>query len=179
MKCKKAAMLAKMDGSVEFHEKELIADWILITYDLPVTAEGNAARSKFLHLAPRLGAMMHTRSVYFMPQTQESEVAALELSRVGKVFVWTSNLQGEKSKELTEIYDSRIKDEIKVVLRRLARIRNHIKDGKEGFAERMLDGTVQQFNMALYAVIQRGNRKMMDAMLSIRKEIIALQKELV
>jgi hypothetical protein len=177
MKCKKAAMLAKMDGKVEFHEKELVEDWILITYDLPVTKEGNAARSKFLHLAPHLGAMMHTRSVYFMPQTQQSEMAALELSRIGKVFVWTSNLQGEKSKELTEIYDSRIKDEIKVVLLRLNRIRKHIKEERWGFAQRMIDGTIQQFNLALYAVIQRGNKKMMEAMIDIRKEIIKLQEE--
>ena len=38
-----AQMLAKLEG-IKFEPKELIDDWILLTYDIPAGSEGNKAR---------------------------------------------------------------------------------------------------------------------------------------
>lgn len=178
-KLKKAAMLAKLEGIEGIQERDLISDWILITYDLPVTPEGMAARSKFLHMAPRLGAMMHTRSVYFMPQSQASEVAALELSKVGQVFVWTSSLDDVKSKELTQLYDSRIRDEIKQVRIRIANGRKHVTEDKMGMADRMMHNTIEAYNQVLFTAIHRGNKHIINDLTNLRHEIEELHASII
>ncbi len=178
-KLKKAAMLARLEGIKEVEEIELIKDWLLITYDLPVTKEGMEARSKFLSMAPRLGAMMHTRSVYFMPQSQASEVAALELSKVGKVFVWTSNLDDVKAKELTELYDSRIEDEVDAVRDRIKRTWEHIKNDKMGMADRMMPNTIEAFNQVLYTAVHRGSKNIIRKLTKMRHDITKLHSSII
>ena len=176
---KEAQMLAKFDG-IEFNVKELVEDWILVTYDLPVTPEGNAIRYKFLQKAPRIGAVMHTRSVYLMPLTKQTEIAALELSKgEGKVFVWTSNITDEQTKrELTELYDSRIGADVKMLGERIKRINQHILVERYGFARRMLDKTIALFNNALFAVAQRGSKELLDKLGQIREVLDELDKQL-
>ena len=179
-KLKKAAMLAVLEGIESIQERELVKDWLLITYDLPVTEEGNKARGHFLQTAPRLGAMMHTRSVYFMPQTQLSELAALELSKIehAKVFVWTSSMDDLKAKELTELYDSRIRDEITTIEERIKNARKHVAKEQWGMAGRMMPNTIEAFNTTLYTAIQRGSREIIDELTKLRQEIAALHGEI-
>ena len=57
-----AHLFASMQGiDLSNNVTNLVKEWILITYDLPNTVEGNKARFAFLKQAPKIGAVMHTR----------------------------------------------------------------------------------------------------------------------
>lgn len=171
----RAKMIAKMEG-IEFKERELVEDWILITYDLPATPEGNQARLLFLKKAPKIGAVMHTRSVYLMPLTVETEMASLELLKVGNVFVWTSKVSGENGKKLNEIYDKKLFEDISSLKKRMEKINNYILNGRNGFANRMLKKSIELFNQILFAVVQRGNKKFYDELTTIKNQIEEFEK---
>lgn len=157
MNIKIAQTFAKLQG-VEIHAKELVDEWLLITYDIPVTEEGKIARAEFLDLAPRIGAMMHSRSVYLMPNTQQAQLASVKLSKIagGKVYIWTSKMEGEKAVEITRFYDRRIDEEIKNIEDRMDKEDELIKSEKLGMADRMHRKTVNLFNQVLFAAAQRG-----------------------
>ena len=167
---KTTQVLAKLEG-IEFNARELVNGWILITYDLPVP-EGNKIRQEFLKRAPRIGAVMHSRSVYLMPHTQASEMAALELSKIGDVYVWFSTIKDEALKRrLTDTYDLRIFEEIENLQNRLDRINQHILNGKVGVADRMKRKTVELFNNLIFTIAQRGSRKIYDQLMNIQKQL--------
>jgi len=67
-------LMATLSG-VEARVREHISDWILVTYDLPTTEEGNKARAKFLDDIRYIGGVMHSESCYLMPSSPESELA--------------------------------------------------------------------------------------------------------
>jgi len=79
--------------------REVVDKFLMITYDLPHTEEGDRARREFLAVAHSIGAAKHTESVYLLPWTPEAEVLALELSRVkdGEVFIWTTQPTDQSS----------------------------------------------------------------------------------
>jgi len=72
-------LMATLSG-VEAQVKEVLHDFILITYDLPTTEEGNKARAKFLDDIRYIGGVMHSESCYLMPSSPESELAAIQLA---------------------------------------------------------------------------------------------------
>ena len=154
---KLAQTLAKLQG-FEIKTKELVDEWILITYDIPVTEAGKIARSKFLNAAPRIGAMMHSRSVYLMPNTKQAQLAALDLSKTvgGDVFIWTSRMEGDKALDITAFYDNRINEEIQDIEDRMEKEALLIKEEKFGMADRMHRKTANLFNQILFASAQRG-----------------------
>ena len=116
--------------------------FILITYDLPNTVEGMEARVKFLHEATRIGAVMHTESVYYMPWTQGADSIALTMSRVGKVFVWYAGVDETTANALLLRYDERVRGWMDALDERLDRIAKHINERKLRLAENMLERTV-------------------------------------
>jgi len=175
---KRATFLSKL-GNIEFNPRELVDDWILITYDIPATEEGNIARQKFLKMAPKMGAVMHTKSVYLMPNTNECQLATLELSKIGKVYVWYSRAKDEHDKkELTELYDARIGEMVDDLRDRLARTQKHIKDDKKGISERMMDGNEKLFESIVFSVCQRGDKALYNKLESIHNRIEELKLEL-
>ena len=152
-----AKTFAKLQG-VEIKAKELVDEWILITYDIPVTEAGSDARQKFLKQAPKIGAMMHSRSVYLMPNTQQSQLAAVELSKTmgAEVYIWTSKVEGEFAEQLNVFYDKKIQDQIDTLNDRLVKEENQIKEERFGMADRMHRKTSNLFNQILFTVAQRG-----------------------
>lgn len=152
-----AETFAKLQG-VEIHTRELVDEWILITYDIPVTEAGKIARAKFLDMAPRIGAMMHSRSVYLMPNTQQAQLVAVELSKTvgGQVYLWTSKMEGDKAIEITRFYDNRLNEEITNIEDRMEKEALLIKEEKLGMADRMHRKTANLFNQILFASAQRG-----------------------
>ena len=152
-----AETFAKLQG-IEINARELVDEWLLITYDIPVTPEGMIARGKFLKIAPKIGAMMHSRSVYLMPNTQQAQLAAVELSKTvgGEVFIWTSKLQGDQAVQVTNFYDRRIKEEIEKIDVRLVKEEDLTKDDKFGMADRMHRKTQSLFSQLCFTVAQRG-----------------------
>ena len=174
---KRARILARLQG-IDFKVRELVDEWLLVTYDLPSTPEGNEVRSKFLKLAPQIGAVMHTRSVYLMPLTNETQAAAVELSKIGNVFVWTSKANDQQfARQLTRLYDSRIENSIDTINSRIKKILVHIDKGHFKRASSMYDKTVDKFNDAVFSAIQRGNGSIYNELCTLRSSLDTLKSD--
>ncbi len=175
-----AKMMAQMKG-IDFQHRDLVDKWILLTYDLPVTPEGNKIRSDFLKSAPKMGAVMQNRSVYLMPLTNETQVAALNLSKAygGSVYCWTSEMMDEEiNRNLTELYDMRVGEVVTTIRTRINKIKQHIKDEKFRFAKMMVKKTIALFNNAMYSTAQRGNKETFHTLEKLYNELAEIQVEL-
>mgnify|MGYP001616341477 CR=1 FL=1 len=118
-------VMSRMSG-IPLQARELVDQWILLTYDIPKSETGDKARRKFLERAHAIGATQHTASVYLMPWTQEAEVLAFDVAAVGRACVWTSKpTDAGQAKELTESYDSKLGKLLDVVIERLDKIQVH------------------------------------------------------
>lgn len=168
-----AETLARLQG-IKINEREIVDNWILITYDLPGTEEGNKARGKFLKEAPKFGAVMHSRSVYLMPLTDEAQIAAVNLSKVkaGTVFVWTSKVDPDQAQTLTKFYDIKLKMQIEIIQNRIKKMEKLELDSKEGLANRMKIKTARLFNQLLFAVAQRGSVEVFNDLLNLEKQLV-------
>ena len=140
--------------------KEVCDKWLMITYDLPHTEEGDRARRDFLAAAHSIGATKHTESVYLLPWTPEAEVLALELSRVknGEVFIWTSQPTDQsKIKEITQTYDEGLEPIMDEISERIDRIEEHQAGERYGRAEKMLPKTEKMLDDMRDAILRRGS----------------------
>ena len=151
--------------------KEVVEDFILITFDIPVTDEGNKARAEFYHNARRIGAVMHTESVYYMPWTQAANVTALNLAEAGKVFVWFTKTSGNIARELTMRYDIILRKWIDEIDERLDKILSHIREGKVKLARNMLERTVTTL-VEMDEIVKRRNSA------TLAKDIASLRASL-
>ena len=154
---KVAEAVARMK-EIDLQARELVDDWILITYDIPVNDAGKEARAKFLRTAPRIGAKMHSRSVYLMPNTQQAQIAAVALAEVvgGEVYIWTSKVDEGRAKEITNFYDKSIAEEIQHIEERIQKENELILAEKYGLADRMHRKTANLYQQLLFSVAQRG-----------------------
>lgn len=168
-----AETLARLQG-IKINEREMVENWILITYDLPGTEEGIRARGIFLKEAPKFGAVMHSRSVYLMPLTDEAQIAAVNLSKVkaGTVYVWTSKVDPEQAQTLTKFYDTKLDIQIDAIRNRIKKMEKLELDNKYGLANRMRIKTTKLFNHLLFAVAQRGSAEVFNKLLNIEKQLI-------
>lgn len=139
----------------EAEVKEIQSDWVLITYDIPVTAE--PVRHKFLKQAAALGAVQHTESVYILPYSDTSFALANELAQVADVIIWKSHQEDkEKAAAITESYEDHLKVRCDEIEQRLSISQDFITGGQLGVAARMgiktlrllkqLDKISQSFN---------------------------------
>jgi hypothetical protein len=129
-------------SGVELHHKEIVNKFILLTYDLPHTEAGDKARREFLLAARRLGACQHTESVYLLPYTAAAGEAAMELAKVGKLVVWTSEpTDPVKAMEVTQNYDRELKDMLNKLSGRVDRMIQLRKDNKLGILNKMREKT--------------------------------------
>jgi len=165
-------LMATLSG-VEAQVKEVLHDFILITYDLPTTEEGNKARSRFLDDIRYIGGVMHSESCYLMPSSPESELAAIQLAeKTPSCYIWFSHIKDEvKAKELTREYDKAVKDDIlKEIRERVAKMKKHAEDGKEGVVNRMRKKTEKMLKDAAGIAARRGSEK-------LAKEVSRLKSE--
>jgi len=156
---KLAEAIGKLQG-IQINTRELVDEWLLITYDIPVSEEGNKARFKFLKLAPTIGAVMHSRSVYLMPNTHQAQLAGVELSKTvgGEVYMWSSKVVGGMTNEdVTKFYDRKINEQIDHIVERMEQEVALIEENHEGMADRMHRKTVNLFNQVLFSCVQRGS----------------------
>lgn len=68
--------------------KEIVSDYLLLTYDLPATQ--GKLRKRFLKEAMAAGAMMHTASCYLMPFSPKMQALADDLAVTGHAVIWRS-----------------------------------------------------------------------------------------
>lgn len=159
--------------------REILDEFILITYDIPCTEEGNKARAYFLEMARRMGAVQHTESVYYMPWTQSADVAALVTAKAGRVYVWYTKADDATAKLLTAHYDVAVIAWIDDVRERLERISHHIQEHHFGLAENMLEKTVELLLELDDIVARRRGKVLRDDLGALRREIGEVASRLV
>jgi hypothetical protein len=170
-----AQMLAKLEG-IKFEPKDLIEHWILLTYDIPAGAEGNKARYEFMKATHRIGAVMHTRSVYLMPDSDEAQIAALNVTKAGQAYLWQTHAGTmEKQKELTDFYDKEINKRLADIKSRLTRIRKHYENGEDRPANRMVNKTGELLNEIVTAATLRSSAKILGKIVCMYRDLVNIR----
>ncbi len=152
-------VLSRLSGT-KINVRDVCDQWLLITYDLPKSEEGDKARRRFLTQAAAIGATRHTDSVYLMPWTPGAESLALSLSQVvgGKVVVWTSTTTDSvQAAEITKNYDEALRPTLFEIIERIDRINEYNLKGWYKRANRMIPKTDRMLAQAEQAVIRRGS----------------------
>ena len=162
-------VMARMTDTV-IEARELVDKWLLITYDIPHTENGDRARREFLNSARLIGASRHTDSVYLMPWTKHAEILALQLARAGEVCVWTSQTTDEaKATEITRNYDKGLQPQLDEISSRVDRITENINKNRMKRALKMVDKTERMIDNMEQAIIRRGSAQLY-VLLSLIKE---------
>ena len=162
-------VMARMTDTV-IEARELVDKWLLITYDIPHTENGDRARREFLNSARLIGASRHTDSVYLMPWTKHAEILALRLGRAGTVCVWTSQTTDEvKAAEITKNYDKGLQPQLDDISERIDKIAYNISKERMKRAYKMLDKTERMLDNMEQAIIRRGSAQLY-VLLSLIKE---------
>jgi len=117
--------------------KEIMEDYVLITYDIPAT--GKKLRATFLKQAKAIGAEAHTASAYLMPYSEKAMELANQLESAGHAVVWGPVHQPDKEKalEITTKYGDHIKIRCQAIEQRLAISQDYLASGKLKIALRM------------------------------------------
>lgn len=167
---KRAALevMAALIGT-EVNVKEVEDDWLVISYDLPVTAEGDKTRRDFLAEARIYGAVQLNESVYIMPWTDYANSLALKLAQAGKaMFFYSQPGLPEWNKALTSQYDASLVAEVSRLTERVGRIVGHCADGRYKVAARMREKTIPILDGLSQAVLQRGLEREAERLLELR-----------
>lgn len=116
--------------------KEIIQEYILITYDIP--AKAKALRRAFLKAAHAIGAESHTDSVYLIPYSAEAIGLANELESAGHAIIWQAYQPDEKKAlEITTKYGDAIKARLDYIEQRIAMSQDYVTTGRLKMAMRM------------------------------------------
>ena len=150
--------------------KDIPAKWVLITYDCPKSEAGDKARGEFLASAKRIGAIMHTESVYLAPWTDRFNSAALDLSAIpeAKVYIWTAETDAETMRELARHYDMMVGKWMDEIDERLESIRGHVFENHNKLASRMIGRTADMCQEMEAIIKNRGSRVLMDRLTQTR-----------
>lgn len=173
-------VMARLTG-VKINIREVVNEWLLLTYDMPHSEEGDKARRDFLLSARAIGAAQQTESVYLIPWTPEAEILALGLSRQvqemkrGKVIIWTSTpTDPAKAAEITGAYDAGLAPALDDIAERLDRIEEHQAKKRFLRAEKMIAKTVRMLKDMEAAILRRGS-----AVLFVRLQLLQRRFSLV
>ena len=122
--------------STEAEVKELIQDFVLITYDIP--AKAATLRNKFLKAAKAIGAEQHTDSVYLIPYSTEAMALAAELESAGHAIIWQAHQPDQKKAlEIMTKYEGSLKTRCNFIEQRLVIAQEYIQAGRLGVAQIM------------------------------------------
>jgi hypothetical protein len=149
------------DNKIE--TREIVDKWLLLTFDIPISKEGNKARTEFYKEAYRLGAVQNTESVYLTPWTPQAELMALKLAEVSnsRVIVWTAQTSAEQAQEITHRYDKGLMPILKLVEKRIDTLDYFIQKGYHKRAQRYTIKTERILNDLEAAIIRRGSAQML------------------
>lgn len=120
--------------------KEIISDYVLISYDIPACQ--GALRKRVLREMYEIGAIAHTQSVYLLPYSAKSLELANEISAGGSAYVFTSEMPNvDKAASISNKYAQHVKDRIFIINCRINKIGEHIKNQEFGRATKMIKKT--------------------------------------
>lgn len=152
--------IAKMSGST-IEIKEVVDKWLLLTYDIPHSKEGDKLRRQVISKAREIGATMHTESVLLLPWTPEAELLALQVAKGGKAVVWTSVVTDKtQAEEITSQYDAGIRKGFKEISERLDKAEYYMTHHKYKMADKMQEKTGKIIESMKQAIIRRGSAAM-------------------
>ncbi len=156
-------VIARMsDNKIE--TREFIDEWLLLTFDIPTTKEGNKARFEFYKQAYALGAIASTESVYLLPWTAEAEVLAMEKAKVSnsKVIVWSrAKTTKENSMEITRKYDQGLRKILKLIGYRIDKLEYMVQKKYFKRAQRYTIKTEELLESVEAAIMRRGSASML------------------
>jgi hypothetical protein len=138
--------------------RDLVDNWLLITYDIPHTEAGDKARREFLMKAMAIGASRHTDSVYLLPRSPLAEELALKLARSGEVVVWNAEPTDSAIKpEITQTYDKGLEPILDEIAGRIDRINEHMEARRIKRANKMIPKTERLLDQVGSAIERRGS----------------------
>lgn len=138
---KEIKLVSQLSG-VNVKVRDICHDWILITFDIPKTKEGDKIRQKFYKVASRIGAIIHTESCYLLPWCPETEDVIIDISSIGNCFVWLSTIKDDgMAKEITLQYDSGVYEYVKVIEERIKKMEGHLQSNRYNHFTKMLPKT--------------------------------------
>ena len=144
----------------EFHDS-----WLLLTYDLPNTAEGIKARSTFLNKARWLGAVQFNESVYMVPWTPAANVIIANLAGVenSEIAVFKTNVEDKTQVvDMTTKYDDSVRKAIDSLIPRVAKIYEHAKNERYGRVKQMAKKTWEQIHSLIIMAANRGDEQIAE-----------------
>ena len=166
--------VATLSGS-KIDIRDVCDHWLLLTYDLPCTPEGDMARREFLATAASMGATRHTDSVYLMPWSPPAEALALQLAKTGDVVVWSSKpATPEKAAEVTKAYDASLVPTLDEIGERIDRQVEYEKKGYWKRALRMYPKTERLLDDIDAAIRRRGSQPLMIYLELLQKRFAQL-----
>lgn len=158
--------------------KEVSNNFLLLTYDIPNTAEGAKIRGNFLHSARRLGFVQYTESVYFNPNPQgDSVLSLMSLSRESgvKAIVWHGRLFDKLQEQmLMSLYDITLSKWLDEIDERNRITSNHLLKDHVGLAKRMIKLTLQTVSDLDFIVQSRASPILNQQLLGIKKILAEL-----
>ena len=156
-------VLARMSDS-KLQVRDVVSKWLLLTYDIPHTEEGDKARQQFLMTAAAIGATRHTDSVYLMPDTPEAAILALELAEAkgGEVIVWGGAEPRNNQDAITRNYDISMRKIMKDLSGRLTRMETYRYTRHQKRVLQMIPKTERILNGLPGAVERRGSEMLAD-----------------
>lgn len=116
--------------------KEILQDYVLITYDIP--AKDWKTRANFIRKARSVGAMMYTASCWLLPYSEAAFELANEVAASGNAIVWRSH-QADKKKAaiIMTTYEQHLEARCEYIEQRLQRAVEYMTMGKLWTAARM------------------------------------------
>ena len=149
-------VLARMTDS-KIKIRDVVPNWLLVTYDIPHNEAGDKARQIFVQEASAIGAIRHTDSVYLMPDSPEARTLALRLAKTegGEVWVWGS--AESLNQDATARYDQALKPLLKELSERLDKISAYRYTNHQKRVLQMLPKTEKLLADVEGAVSRRGS----------------------
>ena len=149
--------------------KTMHDSWIVLTYDIPNTVEGRSIRNEFLKKARLYGAVMHTESVYMIPNTSMVNSIITKMAGVNaNICVFYSEVQDKSwATKLNSKYKSYLERSVEEIEKRVEASENHVAEGKFGMARRMFNGTWERINGLTLASASYGDEESSKALLGL------------
>jgi hypothetical protein len=151
-------VMARISDS-KIETREIVKNWLLLCFDIPVTPEGIKMRNEFYKETARLGAVQCTESNYLCPWTSEVEAMALKLADVSnsRVIVWSAQTSESQAEEITKRYDAGLKPRIKEIEERIEHLNYLIEHKQYGRAKNYTEVTERLLIEMEHAVVNRGS----------------------
>ena len=149
--------------------KTMHRDWIVLTYDIPNTVDGRNVRNEFLKRARLYGAVMHTESVYMIPNSSEVNSIIAKMASVNaNICVFYSEVQDDVwISRLNNKYKFYLSESLKKLTKRVESAENHVSESKFGMARRMSKGTWEQIDGLTVASAVYGDEETANALLGV------------